>query len=142
MMPETKVPVRVGDRDLFLRYSLGALAEGQRAAGLKTLREMLAVAGEIANASGKEGFGVFDVDLPSFNALLWAGLLESWGAERPPLDEFARSLAIKDYAGLLLPVATAMVYSLNGPPAATNEPDQAGEAAETDPPPAAADASS
>jgi hypothetical protein len=135
VVPETRVPVELGGRGAWLRFSLFSLAEAQKAAGCGTFEELMSRLVDLEKAAGGRA-NAFAVDLPAFGAILWAGLLE-WADEAgETVDRQAlmRSLGMGDFARLLAAVVTALNLSFRSDAPAPDEP----AAGDADPPTVAA----
>lgn len=136
MQPETKVPVTIAGRDLYLRYSLGALAEAQRAAGLPTLAALLGKVDELETAivaAATDYRALYTFDLGGFNALVWAGTLEA-RRDQLTVQELAGAIQPYELVAIALAVVSAIALAWTPPKA----PEPAKDGAPANPPAAAA----
>lgn len=117
VMPETKVPVEIGGRRLYLRYSLASLETAQRALGLLDYASLLERFDAVLTlkASPEDNRSGLRFDLTTFAVLLWSGLLESMeadGQEVLNLKAIVRSIETRDLPHLLTAMGTALSLSM------------------------------
>lgn len=137
-----RVPIKIGQRDLYIRFSLAATTRLQNLLGVKTLREVTALIDKLNPKLGEQSTEdwILDVDLVLFGTVLWAGLLECLAAQRDTTttkDDITASIQLQDIPRILPQLVLAMSLQFIPPPAEPDNPDplSVGTAAPTAQPP-------
>lgn len=140
-----RVPVTIGGRELYIRFSLAATTRLQATLGVKSLRDVIAIIDQLnpkapepeaadqstapdappTLAAGATDW-VLDVDLDLLGNVLWAGLLECLGAEAgraTTKDDIMRDIRLAEVPAVLAQIVLAIALQFAPPPAQPDNPD-------------------
>lgn len=132
-LPWDAVAVTIGDRDLYLRFSLAATARLQSALNVGSLREVTQLIdslnpkrGPDDQGEGKPNDWLLDVNLPLLHTVLWVGLGECLavaGDRVTTKDDIGAAISLRHIPDVLAKLVLAITFQFAAPPPQPDNPD-------------------